>query len=116
MRSMKFVFAASSLAVAMTVPCSALAASTYTDPLSLLSSTRSPRPQTVVLNLASRTGQTREIRVGHEMFRLHAFEKLSLVVPVGSTVLVYSDQDSKIQGVPLLQVAAGDSQRTVEVR
>jgi hypothetical protein len=99
------------LALALTAPLSAVA-STYTNPLSA----RPQHPQTVMITISSRTGQEREVRVGNQQIKLRALQPTNISVPVGTTVLLYSNQDSKIQGVPLLQVAATDNGRVVEVR
>jgi hypothetical protein len=99
------------LALALTAPLSAVA-STYTNPLSA----RPQHPQTVMITLSSRTGQEREVRIGKEQIKLRALQATNISVPVGTTVLLYSSQNSKLQGVPLLQVAATDNGRVLDVR
>ncbi len=99
------------LALAFAAPLCAVAATpNYTNPLN---SARNVKPQTVQVTFVSHTTQEREVWVGETHYHLHMNERIQVAVPVGEIVRVYSTQDSKLSGQPLLQASQTDANRTI---
>jgi glycine cleavage system H lipoate-binding protein len=102
-------------ALALAVPCSAFAAthSTYTRPLT---DSHPERTKYVAITFVNPTSQDREVVVGDTMFKIANAKHMSVTVPVGGTVRIFSTQNSKVNGQELMQISASDADRTVVLK
>jgi hypothetical protein len=103
------------LALAFAAPLSAVAATpnTFTTPDV---HTHAAKPQTVFVTLVNRTSQDREVVIGGDVYKLNYNSKLNVSAPVGSSVKVYSQTNSKVNGQELMQVSAADENKTIELK
>jgi hypothetical protein len=102
------------LAGALAAPVCAVAATpNYTSPLH---SMHGSKPPCVSLVFYNNTSQAREVRIGDQRFTVHFGERLSVNAPVGSVVRLYSDQNSKLNGLELMQVSANDGARVIPLK
>jgi hypothetical protein len=102
------------LALAFFAPAAAAfaAPADYTSPIVSVHATK---PQQVMLTFQNNTVHDRILRVGDRQFHIRPTEHFSTVAAVGSVVRMYSDQDSKVDGQPLLTVSANDSHRYITI-
>jgi hypothetical protein len=99
------------LAVALAAPASAVAATpTYSNPLT---SRHHAQEQTVLVTFVNHTAQEREVRIGDQQYRMLPLTEFNAFVPVGSTVRVYSDENTKVNGQELMRVSANDAGTSV---
>jgi len=101
------------LLFALAVP-SAFAATNYTNPLS--HQPRAAKPEEVSLTFTAATGQMRGIQVNGSYYRLEMGHPVHVLAPVGATVRLVAQQDSKLDGTVLMQVSATDADRVVRVQ
>ena len=102
------------LALALAAPVSAVAAlPTYTNPVSTM---HHAKEQVVFLTFVNFTSQDREVQIGDTQYKIRYDSVLHVYAPVGSTVRVYSMQNSKVHGQELMQVSANDRGRSVFLR
>ena len=105
------------LAVAFAAPLSAVAATpnpgTYTSPMSRQ---HAAKDEMVYLTFISQTPQDREVQIGNEVYRVRYNAETHVLVPVGSVVREYSQSNSRVNGVELMQVSASDTDRTVTLK
>jgi hypothetical protein len=111
MRSAILLFALASSIVA--VP-SAFAAANYTNPLA--HQPRVAKQPEVTLTFTAATGQMRGIEVNGNYYRLDLGHPVHVTAPIGATVRLVAQQDSKLDGTVLMQVAASDANRDVRVQ
>lgn len=107
------------LALALVAPLSAVAATpntTFTTPDVHSLRSHDAKPQQVFLTLVNRTSQDREIKIGNDVYKLNYNSKLNLLVPVGSSLKVYSQTNSKVNGQELMQVSADDQNKSIELK
>jgi hypothetical protein len=50
------------------------------------------------------------------MFKIANAKHMSVTVPVGGTVRIFSTQNSKVNGQELMQISASDADRTVVLK
>ena len=102
-------------ALALAVPCSAFAATTltYTRPLT---NSHPERTKYVAITFVNTSTSDREVVVGDTMYKIANAKHISVAVPVGGTVRVYSTQNSKVNGQELMQISASDADRTVVLK
>jgi hypothetical protein len=101
------------LALALVAPVSAVAAtSTYTSPMS---NVHQPKAQEVYLTFVNHTGQDREVRIGNEQYTVKLNSVAHVVAPVGSKVLLFSETNSKINGLELMTIQETDLNRSVQL-
>jgi hypothetical protein len=109
MRSAVLSFALASIIAAP----SAFAATNYTNPLA--HQPRAAKQPEVSLTFTAATGQMRGIEVDGNYYRLEMGHPVHVNAPVGATVRLVAQQDSKLDGTVLMQVAASDANRDVRV-
>ena len=98
------------IALALAAPVSAVAA-TYTNPVT--TAHHQQAQQVVFLTFVNHTAQDREVRIGNQQYKVRYNSALHVYASVGSVVSEYSDQNSKVNGQELLQVAANDQDKSV---
>jgi hypothetical protein len=103
------------LALAFAAPLSAVAATpnTFTTPDV---HSHAARPQEVLITLVNHNPQDREVQIGESVYKLNFNRSLNVSVPVGSSVRVYSQMNSKVNGQEQLQVAASDNNKSIELK
>ncbi len=107
------------LALALVAPLSAVAATphaTFTTPDVHTLRSHEAKPQQVFFTLVNHTSQDREVKFGNEVYKLNYNSKLNVTVPVGSSLKVYSQTNSKVNGQELMQVSADDQNKTIELK
>jgi hypothetical protein len=62
------------------------------------------------------TGQMRGIEVNGSYYRLEMGHPVHVTAPVGATIRLVAQQDSKLDGTVLMQVSASDADRIVRVQ
>jgi hypothetical protein len=112
---MRSIFAVVTLAASIAAPLSAVASTraTFTSPTSVRHQAKS---QEVYLTFHNVTSQDRELVIGDRTFKVRTDAKITLTVPVGSVIRVYSQTNSKVNGQQLMQVAATDADSTVVLK
>jgi hypothetical protein len=99
------------LALAFAAPVCAVAATpTYASPTT---TEHRAKIQEVYVTFVNHTSQEREVRVGHMQYKLRYNSTIHAMLPVGSVVTVYSNENSKVNGQALMQVSANDEDRAV---
>jgi hypothetical protein len=103
------------LALAFAAPLSAVAATpnTFTTPDA---HTHVAKPQTVFVTLVNRTSQDREVQIGADVYKLNYNSKLNVSAPVGTSVKVYSQTNSKISGQEQIQISAADENKSIDLK
>jgi hypothetical protein len=103
------------LALAFAAPLSAVAATpnTFTTPDV---HTHVTKPQTVFVTLVNRNVQDREVQIGEEVYKLNSNSRINVTAPVGSSVKVYSQTNSKVNGQEQMQVSAADQNKSIELK
>jgi hypothetical protein len=100
------------LALALAAPVSAVAATpTYSNPMT--TAHQQQKEQAVFLTFVNYTPQDREVRIGNIIYEIRYDSVLHVYAPVGSDVREYSDQNTKIAGLKLMQVSASDRDKSV---
>ncbi len=101
------------LALAFAAPLSAVAATpTFTSPMS---NVHQPKPQEVFLTFINHTNQDREVRIGNEQYKMRLNSEIHISVPVGSTVRLFSETNSKVNGRELMTVQPNDANREIQL-
>ena len=106
------------LALALVAPLSAVAATpntTFTTPDVHSLRSHEAKPEQVFITLVNRTSQDREVKIGNDVYKLSYNTKLNVNVPVGSTMKVYSQTNSKVNGQELM-VSADDQNKSIELK
>jgi hypothetical protein len=99
------------IALALAAPVSAVAATpTYTNPMT---TAHHVREQVVYVTFVNHTSQEREVRIGNTVYLIPYNSQRHLSIPVGSSVRVYSSQNSAWNGQELMQVSAKDDESAV---
>jgi hypothetical protein len=103
------------LALAFAAPLSAVAATpnTFTSPMT---NVHQAKPQEVFMTFVNYTSSDREVRVGNDVYKVNFGSIKHLYAPVGSTIRVYSQTNSKINGQVLMQVAESDRDTNVVLK
>lgn len=110
MRTAILSFALASVIAAPT----AFAATTYTNPIA--HQPRAVKQQEVSMTFTSATAQMRGVEVDGSYYRLVFGKSVRVTAPVGATVRLVAQQDTKLDGTVLMQVAATDVDRDVRVQ
>jgi hypothetical protein len=113
MRSIVCVLA---LATSIAAPLSAVAAATpntFTSPTSVR---HQSKPAEVFMTFRNVSSQDRELVVGGDVYKIRYNSVLSIHLPVGAVVKVYSQTNSKVNGQELMQVAENDRDSTVVLK
>jgi len=112
---MRSILAVAVLAVSIAAPLSAVASTraTFTNPTSVR---HQPRTQEVYVTFHNITSQDRELVIGDQSFKVRNAASITLNVPVGSVIRVYSQTNSKVNGQQLMQVSAADANSTVVLK
>jgi hypothetical protein len=101
------------LALALVAPLSAVAAThTFTSPMS---NVHQPKPQEVYLTFINHTNSDREVRIGNEQYKMRLNSEMHVYAPVGSTVRLFSETNSKVNGQELMTIQASDSNRDINL-
>lgn len=99
------------LALALAAPASAVASTpTYSNPLT---NRHYAQESEVMVTFVNHTPQEREVRIGNQQYRILPLTKFNAFVPVGSTVLEFSDENTKVNGQELMRVSANDAGTSV---
>ena len=104
------------LALAFAAPLSAVAATPNTFTTPDVHRSHEAKPQQVLVTFMNHTSQDREVQIGSDVYKLNYNSKLNVIAPVGSSVKVYSQTNSKVNGQELMQVAATDQNKSIELR
>jgi hypothetical protein len=112
---MRSILAVVTLAVSIAAPLSAVASTrtTFTTPTSVR---HQPRTQEVYVTFRNTTSQDRELVIGDQSFKVRNNANISIIIPVGSVIRVYSQTNSKVNGQELMQVSAADADSTVVLK
>ena len=104
------------LALALAAPMSAVAASpTYSNPM-LSARHHAQKQEMVPMTFVNFTSQEREVRIGNNQYIMQVNTTFHTMVPVGSEVRVYSSQNTKVNGQPLMLVSEADANKRVPLR
>jgi hypothetical protein len=112
---MRSIVAVVTLAVSIAAPLSAVASTrtTFTSPTS---TRHQARPADVLMTFRNITSQDRELVIGDQSFKVRNATGVSISVPVGSVIRVYSQTNSKVNGQELMLVSAADANSTVVLK
>jgi hypothetical protein len=112
---MRSILAVVVLATSIAAPLSAVASTraTFTNPTN---TRHQVRPADVLVTFRNVTSQDRELVIGDQSFRVHNDAKITIAVPVGSVIRVYSQTNSKVNGQQLMQVSEADANSTVVLK
>ena len=103
-------------ALALAAPISAVASTSaysYSNPLTTLHHLNA---QEVLLTFRNYSVQDRELVIGDKEYKMASVSTLSIYVPVGSPVFVYSETNSKVNGQELMRVSASDADKSIGLR
>lgn len=99
------------VALVLAAPVCAVAATpSYTNPMT---TTHLAKPQTVYVTFINHTSQDREVRIGDEQYKIRVNSQIHVGLATGSSVRVFSDQNSKVNGQEVMLVSVEDANRTV---
>jgi ribosomal protein L2 len=99
------------VALALAVPVSAVAATpNYTHPITTI---HQAKPQRVMVTFVNNTSQEREVRIGNEQYSIRNNTVFHVFIPVGTTVSVYSNQNSRVNGQQTVLVSTETEKESV---
>ena len=105
------------LAMVLAAPVCAVASTPATIPSphyqDVLMNLHRPENQDVMVTFVNHTVTDRELLIGGQKYDVRVLSMVSVLIPVGDPVFVYSKRDSKVDGQELMRAAAYDQDRTV---
>ncbi len=108
------------LALVLAAPACAVASSPATIPTpeyrqALSSLHRQPNPE-VRVTFVNQSVTDRELVIDGQQYKLRFRSTVSVMIPVGDPVFIYSEQNSKVNGQELMRATVSDAFRTVLLR
>ncbi len=112
---MRSILAVVVLAASIAAPLSAVASTrtTFTSPTN---TRHQAKPADVLVTFRNITSQDRELVIGDKSYKVRNDATMTIFVPVGSLIRVYSQTNSKVNGQPLMQVSETDDKSTVVLK
>ncbi|MFP5232930.1 MAG: hypothetical protein ACLGQX_09935 [Acidobacteriota bacterium] len=105
------------LALVLAAPCCALASAPATIPTpeyqNVVWNLHHERDPEVMVTFINHTVTDRELLIGGQKYEVRILSKLSVLIPIGDPVFVYSQRDSKVHGQELMRADAKDQDRTI---
>jgi hypothetical protein len=105
------------LALVLAAPSCALASAPATIPSPDYQKVRltlhRERDPEVMVTFINHSVTDRELLIGNQKFEVRVLSKMSVLIPIGDPVFVYSQRDSKVNGQELMRADAKDQDRTI---